>query len=362
MRGRLIAVIVLLSAPAGCGESTDSTDPATQDHPSTTSEVTSADVVPDDQATHPTLQRGDEGQWVIELQRGLARHGFALEDDGDFGQVTETAVRDFQAANELTVDGVVGPVTWAALASPSVVTTSAPPTIAPTPSAVPAPTPTDPLVLAADGLGAVSFGDPATEVLAALTAAFGPPDEEQRTNNPDGVVHLWRGGPLGYALRVSTGTSTLFCGSDTYRDDGVDHFYAWDYYGGLGLTTAEGITVGSSAAELLAAYPDADFGRHAETGSQTWSPGLVSIAGGENGLRGRLTYEEYEPIAAQSLVELGYSLEPNAFEALRAFQAAQGLEVTGALDTPTWLALGLPLPVDPDTPMKGLKAGIQDPS
>lgn len=366
MRGPLIAVAVLLAGFAGCGQSTDSTDQLPPDQSSTTPEVPSTTaavpttrVVPADQGTRPTLQRGDRSQWVIELQQALTRHGFAVTDDGDFGPVTEAAVRDFQAAYGLTVDGVVGSATWEALGSQSITTTSVSPTNASTSTTVPGS-----LVLAADGLGAIKFGDPTDEVLVALTAAFGPPDEQWRPNNPAGLEHIWRQDSHDERLRVSTGTSTEFCGTDGYRDDGVDHFYAWTYHGGLGLTTADGISIGSTAADVLAAYPQAAFGQHGETGSADWTPGIVSITGGELGLRGWVggfPLDDYEQTAAQALVALGYSVEPPSSlgDALRAFQAAEGLAVAGSLDTPTWLALGLPLPADPEAPVTGLMAGIQ---
>ena len=35
--------------------------------------------------------------------------------DGDIGPISKQAIRDFQAANDLTVDGKVGPRTWAVL-------------------------------------------------------------------------------------------------------------------------------------------------------------------------------------------------------------------------------------------------------
>jgi len=38
-----------------------------------------------------------------------------LATDGIFGQLTENAVKDFQAAKHLQVDGIVGPYTWYAL-------------------------------------------------------------------------------------------------------------------------------------------------------------------------------------------------------------------------------------------------------
>lgn len=69
------------------------------------------------------LRRGDSGSAVITLQRQLQAHGFYVGGklDGVFGDGTEDAVRHFQAAKGLTVDGVVGPATRTALeAQPSV--------------------------------------------------------------------------------------------------------------------------------------------------------------------------------------------------------------------------------------------------
>jgi putative chitinase len=65
---------------------------------------------------HPVLRRGARGDTVELLQRLLAARGFPeLKADGDFGPATEAAVRQFQSAHKLEVDGVVGPNTWAAL-------------------------------------------------------------------------------------------------------------------------------------------------------------------------------------------------------------------------------------------------------
>jgi len=62
------------------------------------------------QASRVVLRRGSEGSSVAKLQRFLQ-----VEDDGVFGVITERAVRAFQQANSLTVDGVVGQRTWRAL-------------------------------------------------------------------------------------------------------------------------------------------------------------------------------------------------------------------------------------------------------
>ena len=66
----------------------------------------------------PTIRRGSTGIYVTECQEDLIKIGYDLGSygaDGKFGAKTEAAVRAFQAAHGLSVDGVVGPATWAAL-------------------------------------------------------------------------------------------------------------------------------------------------------------------------------------------------------------------------------------------------------
>ena len=57
---------------------------------------------------HPTIKKGDNNEAVAELQEALG----VLVADGDFGSITETWVKAFQAACGLKADGVVGPITW----------------------------------------------------------------------------------------------------------------------------------------------------------------------------------------------------------------------------------------------------------
>jgi peptidoglycan hydrolase-like protein with peptidoglycan-binding domain len=67
--------------------------------------------------TGPTLRRGFSGRNVRRLQRILVMLKLLAHTriTAVFGQLTEQAVKDFQAGAGLTVDGVVGPQTWQAL-------------------------------------------------------------------------------------------------------------------------------------------------------------------------------------------------------------------------------------------------------
>ena len=68
--------------------------------------------------SEPVLRRGNKGEDVKKLQKLLVEKGYSVGScgiDGDFGTATQKAVKDFQKANKLVVDGVVGAMTWAAL-------------------------------------------------------------------------------------------------------------------------------------------------------------------------------------------------------------------------------------------------------
>lgn len=70
------------------------------------------------------LRLNSKGKLVKDLQIRLNSLGFKISDSGpgspgketeSFGRLTDNAVRRFQTANKLRVDGVVGPNTWAVL-------------------------------------------------------------------------------------------------------------------------------------------------------------------------------------------------------------------------------------------------------
>ena len=62
-----------------------------------------------------TVRQGSTGDAVRAAQTQLNRYGAGLAVDGQFGSGTDRAVRNFQSANGLGVDGQVGPQTWQTL-------------------------------------------------------------------------------------------------------------------------------------------------------------------------------------------------------------------------------------------------------
>lgn len=64
----------------------------------------------------PILRRGAKGDAVYRLQQRLGSLGFlAIGPDGDFGELTEKAVKAAQQKYKLEADGVVGGATWNAI-------------------------------------------------------------------------------------------------------------------------------------------------------------------------------------------------------------------------------------------------------
>jgi Putative peptidoglycan binding domain len=95
----------------------DATTPDTTVPDTTTPDTTT----PTGSTTLPegvTLRPGDTGDNVIALQEALAQAGYDPGSvDGDYGPATTQAVAAFQTAAGLTVDGIAGPETLAALSA-----------------------------------------------------------------------------------------------------------------------------------------------------------------------------------------------------------------------------------------------------
>lgn len=67
-------------------------------------------IPPADARKRRTLRRGSSGADVNTMQQKLG-----IAADGDFGPITEAAVRKFQREHNLVPDGIVGPKSWEAL-------------------------------------------------------------------------------------------------------------------------------------------------------------------------------------------------------------------------------------------------------
>ena len=117
--------VVISTTSTVSSAGTDTTGPVTTPvtvaaSPGTTTAATST-TAPPRVVTSPSdsVRLGDTGPGVEQIQASLKAAGYDLQPDGIFGPVTDTAVRDFQQKNNLAVDGVVGPKTWAKLGQAS---------------------------------------------------------------------------------------------------------------------------------------------------------------------------------------------------------------------------------------------------
>jgi murein DD-endopeptidase MepM/ murein hydrolase activator NlpD len=68
------------------------------------------------------LKQGMTGADVQELQQRLGEWGYSLQADGKFGPLTAAAVKAFQKACQIKVDGIVGTQTWSELSKGPTIT------------------------------------------------------------------------------------------------------------------------------------------------------------------------------------------------------------------------------------------------
>jgi len=111
-----------LQANSGAASTIPTTDPTptpaapNQGSSGSSSPATGEDAAP---VTWPprTIDREHCSGWpeIRLLQAALACHGYSVLNNGIFDETTETKLRAFQKDHGLQVDGVCGPLTWAAL-------------------------------------------------------------------------------------------------------------------------------------------------------------------------------------------------------------------------------------------------------
>jgi hypothetical protein len=121
-------------------------------------------------------------------------------------------------------------------------------------------------LLRADGLGATRFGEEAETAEEILVDHFGPPSsvwEFAATGREDPGCHLATGyGCDKYFRSLSweqIGLAVVLIDASPYRDDAFPHFAGWSLWEAPArdrLTTPEGVAIGTTIADLQAAYGD----------------------------------------------------------------------------------------------------------
>ena len=324
------------------------TDPSVEVHPP-------ADPVPQ---APPVLRRGDEGPWVVAMQEELRRHGYEIDADGFFGPASEAAVLGFQTGHGLEVDGLCGPNTWAELIHGEV---------------LPVVEATRPMTLRADGLGPFDFGDDPVPIVARLTAELGIPTSDATHQGGFSCGDDWCRGRIRTVEWQGVGGARFTVRFNATTSEFAFAGWYLDGYGGLSgfdFATPGGITLGSTAAELLAADSNVRFGYWPEhsCGDAWWDPSSFRVGDpGDgysfDGLRGWVRIEDPWAPLDPALVDLGFPegtmcmYDAMCSELFATVQQMLGLPVTYGLDRATWTALGLPLPPDANAPVTVLTAG-----
>jgi peptidoglycan hydrolase-like protein with peptidoglycan-binding domain len=179
--------------------------------------------------SYPTVKEGSTGSAVKQLQQLLTDLGYDTGGvDGSFGPHTAAEVKDFQRANGLVADGVVGPKTWGMLQG-----LGTPQTPAPTPPVSGSGdvfTPTPPAGGAAAGRYGMGVGAQASQVLSTYTGSgrYGNAPAGSPLVGMHGYSQLTIGGQTAAQFTAkadydSDGSAT-YTDSGTHSDDTSMHF------------------------------------------------------------------------------------------------------------------------------------------
>lgn len=167
-----------------------------------------------------TVQWQDRGSGVLKVQKKLIELGYLAEgeDDGAYGSKTTAAVRRFQKANGLSVDGIAGQATQTRLFEDPNVVPYSPPTVPPTATPTPAPeTPAPSAAPTAEDLPLPDVTDAfPVDVVTTEAPVYTP---EGLTLLPNGSIILGNGGAtltmtvtqdgVGYTRRPSLWVNTV---------------------------------------------------------------------------------------------------------------------------------------------------------
>lgn len=167
-----------------------------------------------------TVQWQDRGSGVLKVQKKLIELGYLAEgeDDGAYGSKTTAAVRRFQKANGLSVDGIAGQATQTRLFEDPNVVPYFPPTVPPTATPTPAPeTPAPSAAPTAEDLPLPDVTDAfPVDVVTTEAPVYTP---EGLTLLPNGSIILGNGGAtltmtvtqdgVGYTRRPSLWVNTV---------------------------------------------------------------------------------------------------------------------------------------------------------
>lgn len=186
----------------------------------------------------------------------------AVASCGSGDGVADTTGSGSQATPAVTTTTTVPPTTTTTTTATTTTTSATSTTIAATTTTTLSP---GAVSLGGDGLGLVSFGDPADEALARLEEALGPPDDlldsrEDVITSDDTFFYGGTDQTEVLAIWRPIGLFAAFSRYPFYREDGVLHFSGWATapadLGAAPLQTEAGIGVGSTYDEVKRTYGD----------------------------------------------------------------------------------------------------------